>query len=139
MTPIPSFIYKKSNQVAMIVFVPIFAWVFINVYDPFDFDKIGDANLFPWLNIPKELAIQLITVLMILVGMAVVAVSRTLMGIYTRRKPISYLHYILWVFLEIVIMATIYTVAALFTDTDKSVITLFNNSLIKTICCSSRT
>lgn len=133
MIPIPSFIYKRANQVAMIVFVPIFAWVFINVYDPFDFDKIGDANLFPWLNIPKELSIQLITVLMILVGMAVVAVSRTLMGIYTRRKPISYLHYILWVFLEIVIMATIYTVAALFTDTDKSVITLFNNSLIKTI------
>ena len=63
MTPIPSFIYKRANQVAMIVFVPIFAWVFINVYDPFDFDKIGDANLFPWLNIPKELAIQLITVM----------------------------------------------------------------------------
>lgn len=133
MTPIPSFIYKKANQIAMIVFVPIFAWVFINVYDPFDFDKIGDKNLFPWLGIPRELLIQLITVMMILVGMAVVAISRTMMGMYSRKRPLSYLHYILWVFFEIVVMATIYTVAALFTDEDKSVITLFHNSLIKTV------
>lgn len=133
MTPIPSFIYKRANQIAMIAFVPIFAWLFINVYDPFDFDKIGDTNPFAWLNIPRELSIQLITILLILVGMGVVAISRTMMAVYTRRRPISYLHYILWVFFEIVIMAMIYTVAALFTDTDKGVITLFNNSLIKTI------
>ncbi|MDO5496936.1 MAG: LytTR family DNA-binding domain-containing protein [Alistipes sp.] len=133
MTPIPSFIYKKSNQIAMIVFVPIFALVFILIYRPFDFDKIGDTDLFAWLQIPRELSIQLITVLMILVGMAVVAISRTLMAIYTRRRPISYVKYIIWVFLEIVIMALIYTVAAMFTDTPKSVVEIFRNSLIKTI------
>lgn len=133
MTPIPSFIYKRSNQIAMIVFVPIFALVFILIYRPFDFDKIGDTDLFAWLKISRELSIQLITVLMILVGMAVVAISRTLMGIYTRRHPISYVKYIIWVFLEIVIMALIYTVAAMFTDTPKSVVEIFRNSLIKTI------
>ncbi|MBO5216542.1 MAG: LytTR family transcriptional regulator DNA-binding domain-containing protein [Alistipes sp.] len=133
MTPIPSFIYKKSNQIAMIVFVPIFALVFILIYRPFDFDKIGDTDLFAWLQIPRELSIQLITVLMILVGMAVVAISRTLMAIYTRRRPISYVKYIIWVFLEIVIMALIYTVAAMFTDTPKSVVEIFRNSLVKTI------
>lgn len=133
MTPIPSFIYKRSNQIAMIVFVPIFALVFILIYRPFDFDKIGDTDLFAWLQIPRELSIQLITVLMILVGMAVVAISRTLMAIYTRRRPISYVKYIIWVFLEIVIMALIYTVAAMFTDTPKSVVEIFRNSLIKTI------
>lgn len=133
MTPIPSFIYKRSNQIAMIVFVPIFALVFILIYRPFDFDKIGDTDLFAWLQIPRELSIQLITVLMILVGMAVVAISRTLMAIYTRRRPISYVKYIIWVFLEIVIMALIYTVAAMFTDTPKSVVEIFRNSLVKTI------
>jgi hypothetical protein len=117
----------------MIVFVPIFALVFILIYRPFDFDKIGDTDIFAWLQVSRELSIQLITVLMILVGMAVVAISRTMMGIYTRKRPISYVKYIIWVFLEIVIMALIYTVAAMFTDTPKSVVEIFRNSLIKTI------
>lgn len=117
----------------MIVFVPIFALVFILIYKPFGFDKIGDINLYEWLEISRELSIQLITVFMILVGMAVVAVSRTFMGVYTRERPISYIHYILWVFLEIVLMALIYTVAALVFDTSKSPVVLFTNSLYKTI------
>ncbi|MBE6214302.1 MAG: LytTR family transcriptional regulator [Rikenellaceae bacterium] len=134
MTPIPSFIYKKSNQVTMIVFVPIFALVFINIYRPLDFDKI-DADFLSWLNISRELAVQLITILMILVGMAVVAISRSIMWWYTRdkRRTLSYVTYIAWVALEILIMAGIFTVAAIFTDTGKDVLTLFHNSLMKTV------
>lgn len=134
MTPIPSFIYKKSNQVAMIVFVPIFALVFINIYRPLDFDKI-DADFLSWLNISRELAVQLITILMILVGMAVVAISRSIMWWYTRdkRRTLSYVTYIAWVALEILIMAGIFTVMAFFTDTNKSIVTLFHNSLMKTV------
>ena len=103
MTPIPSFIYKKSNQVTMIVFVPIFALVFINIYRPLDFDKI-DADFLSWLNISRELAVQLITILMILVGMAVVAISRSIMWWYTRdkRRTLSYVTYIAWVALDMV-------------------------------------
>ena len=134
MTPIPSFIYKKSNQVAMIVFVPIFALVFINIYRPLDFDKI-DADFLSWLNISRELAVQLITILMILVVMAVVAISRSIMGWYTlnQKHVLSYVTYITWVSLEILIMAGIFTIAAIFTDTGKDVLTLFHNSLMKTV------
>ena len=134
MTPIPSFIYKKSNQVSMIIFVPIFALVFINIYRPLDFDKV-DADFLSWLNISRELAVQLITILMILVGMSVVAISRSIMGWYTRNrnKSMSYVQYISWVAGEIVLMAAIYTIAALFTETGKDVVTLFQNSLMKTI------
>ena len=134
MTPIPSFIYKKSNQVSMIIFVPIFALVFINIYRPLDFDKV-DADFLSWLNISRELAVQLITILMILVGMSVVAISRSIMGWYTRNrnKSMSYVQYIAWVASEIVLMAAIYTIAALFTETGKDVVTLFQNSLMKTI------
>ena len=32
MSAIPSFIYKRSNQIAMIIFVPIFALLFITIY-----------------------------------------------------------------------------------------------------------
>ena len=134
MAAIPSFIYKRSNQITMIIFVPIFALLFITIYRPFNFEHIDeDTGLLTWLNISREVLVQLITLGFILVGMAVVAISRWIMEIYTRKRTMSYIRYISWVAFEILIMALIFTIAALFTDTPKSVTTLFYNSLIKTI------
>ena len=134
MSAIPSFIYKRSNQIAMIIFVPIFARLFITIYRPFNFEHIDeDTGLLTWLNISREVLVQLITLGFIFVGMAVVAVSRWIMGVYTRKRELSYMQYISWVAFEILIMALIFTIAALFTDTPKPVTTLFYNSLVKTI------
>lgn len=134
MSAIPSFIYKRSNQIAMIIFVPIFALLFITIYRPFNFAHIDeDTGLLTWLNISREVLVQLITLGFIFVGMAVVAVSRWIMGVYTLKRELSYIQYISWVAFEILIMALIFTIAALFTDTPKPVTTLFYNSLIKTI------
>ena len=134
MSAIPSFIYKRSNQIAMIIFVPIFALLFITIYRPLNFEHIDeDTGLLTWLNISREVLVQLITLGFIFVGMAVVAVSRWIMGVYTRKRVLSYMQYISWVAFEILIMALIFTIAALFTDTPKPVTTLFYNSLVKTI------
>ena len=134
MSAIPSFIYKRSNQIAMIIFVPIFALLFITIYRPLNFEHIDeDTGLLTWLNISREMLVQLITLGFIFVGMAVVAVSRWIMGVYTRKRELSYMQYISWVAFEILIMALIFTIAALFTDTPKPVTTLFYNSLVKTI------
>ena len=134
MSAIPSFIYKRSNQIAMIIFLPIFALLFITIYRPFNFEHIDeDTGLLTWLNISREVLVQLITLGFIFVGMAVVAVSRWIMGVYTRKRELSYMQYISWVAFEILIMALIFTIAALFTDTPKPVTTLFYNSLVKTI------
>ena len=133
MTPIPSFIYKRSNQITMIIFVPIFALFFIALYSPFDFDRIdSDAHFLSWLNVSRELLVQLITIFLILIGMAVAAISRWLMALYTRKRQISYVHYISWIACEILVMSLMFTIVALFTDTNKGIITLFKNSLIKT-------
>lgn len=132
MKPIPSFIYKRSNQVAMVISVPLFAFIFITIYRPLDFDKINDGFL-SGLNISRELAIQLITLLLVLVGLIVAAVSRVVMGIYTRKRQLSYTQYIGWIATEIVVMASLYTIAALLTESGKDVVTLFRNSLVKTI------
>ena len=134
MTPIPQFIYKRSNQITMIIFVPIFALLFISIYSPFDFDRIDtDTRFLAWLNISRELVVQLITIFLIMIGMAVAAVSRWLMAIYARRHSISYVTYIAWIACEILAMSVIFTLAAvLFTDTEKGVVTLFRNSLVKT-------
>ncbi|MBP3317199.1 MAG: LytTR family transcriptional regulator [Alistipes sp.] len=134
MTPIPSFIYKKSNQVTMIVLVPIFALLFISIYTPFDFDRIDtDVKFLSWLNISRELVVQLITICLILVGMAIAALSRWMMSVYTRKRQISYVAYISWIACEILVMALVFTIMALFTETNKGVVTLFRNSLMKTI------
>lgn len=133
MTPIPSFIYKRSNQIAMIIFVPIFALLFITIYSPFDFDRIdSDAHFLSKLNISRELLVQLITICLIIIGMAVAALSRWFMDLYTRRHQMSYVSYILWIGCEVLAMTLIFTIVALFTDTNKGVVTLFRNSLVKT-------
>ena len=133
MTPIPSFIYKRSNQIAMIIFVPIFALLFITIYSPFDFDRIdSEAHFLSKLNISRELLVQLITICLIIIGMAVAALSRWFMDLYTRRHQMSYVSYILWIGCEVLAMTLIFTIVALFTDTNKGVVTLFRNSLVKT-------
>ena len=135
MTPIPSFIYKKKNQIAMVLFVPLFALLFILIYKPLDFDTL-DEKLLPWLNIPYDLKITLLSIVIVLIGMAVAAVSRLIMTAYAKRHPLSYVKYIAWVALEILIMVTIYTAATYFLidlSGGATISSIFRNTLFKAI------
>lgn len=135
MTPIPSFIYKKKNQITMVLFVPLFALLFILIYKPLDFDTL-DEKLLPWLNIPYDLKITLLSIVIVLIGMAVAAISRMIMTAYSKRHPLSYLKYISWVALEIVIMVLIYTIATYFLSDLSGVgdlTTVFQNTLVKSV------
>lgn len=129
--PIPQFIYSRANQIFMILSVPIFALIFINIYRPLDFDRIDDSIL-KGLNISRDMSIQLIALMMVAGGMAVTAISRLIMRVYTNHRRITYIGYIVWILGEIIAMASIYTLAAILTDTDKSVPEIFNNSFVKT-------
>ena len=115
----------------MILFVPFFALIFINIYRPLDFDRIDDSIL-NGMNISRDMSIQLIALMLVAAGMAVATISRVIMRAYTNRRAISYLGYILWILSEISVMASLYTLAALLTDTDKPIPELFNNSFVKT-------
>ena len=115
----------------MILFVPLFAFVFINIYRPLDFDNIDDS-LLSGLNLSRELSILLIALMMVLGGVAVVTISRVILRAYTNRREISYVGYIVWMLSEICVMASIFTLVTLFTDTDKSVPELFNIFFVKT-------
>ena len=131
MKPIPKFIYSRANQILMILFVPLFAFVFINIYRPLDFDNIDDS-LLSGLNISRELSIQLLALMMVAGGMAVTAISRMILRAYTNRRPISYIGYIVWIFSEICVMASIYTLVAIFAETEMSIPELFNTLFVKT-------
>lgn len=130
--PIPAFIYSKANQIFMILFVPLFALVFIGTYRPFDFDRIGDI-LDPHINISDETLMLLTALIMAVCGMAIGAVSRLIMGYYTKRNRLTYLGYIIWILSEIVAMATLFTLFSLFTDIAKPLPELFRNSFINTV------
>lgn len=129
--PIPKFIYSRVNQITMILFVPLFALIFINIYRPLDFDRIDDSFLSA-LDISRESRVQLIAAMMVLGGMVIAAVSRIIMSWYTKRYVMTYIGYIAWIFGELLTMATTLTLATLLTDTTRTVIELFKNSFIKT-------
>ena len=118
----------------MVIFVPIFALLFISIYSPFDFNQIDTkGRVLSWLNIQsRELVVQLITLALILIGMAVAAVSRWIMGIYTRKHQISYVTYISWIAFELLVMAMLYTFAGFAIEPDKGFVTIFRNSVVKT-------
>ena len=129
--PIPQFIYSKANQVFMILFVPIFALIFINIYRPFDFDRIGDI-LDSHINVSNETMVLLSALIMVLSGMAIGSISRLIMNLYTKKHQLTYLGYIVWILAEIGVMATLFTLFSLFTDTDKTLPQLLRNSYINT-------
>lgn len=129
--PIPQFIYSKQNQITMVLFVPFFALIFINLYRPLDFDRLDDSFLSGF-NISREMAVQLITILMVLGGMIIAAASRMIMSWYTKLRKLSYIDYVIWILGEICAMASAFTIAALFTETNKSLTELFRNSFVKT-------
>lgn len=115
----------------MVLFVPFFALIFINLYRPLDFDRIDDSFLRAF-DISRESRVQLIALMMVLGGMIIAALSRFLMGLYTKRYTMTYIGYIVWIFGELLTMATTLTLATLLTDTTKTITELFKNSFVKT-------
>lgn len=130
--PIPSFIYSKANQIFMILFVPLFALVFISIYRPFDFDRVGDI-INAHIDISLEAMVLLVALIMAVSGMAIGALSRLIMGAYTKRHTLTYIGYILWILGEIAVMATLFTLFSLFTEISKPIPELFRNSFTKTV------
>lgn len=134
MTPIPPFIYKKQNQIAMVLFVPVFVLLFIVIYRPLNFDRL-DEQLFRWLNIPDDLRRILVSLGIALIGMGVAAVSRLIMTAYTRKRPISYAKYIGWVGCEILVMTLIYTIIGVAAAADRTapVTVIYRDTLVRII------
>ena len=130
--PIPSFIYSKANQIFMVLFVPFFALIFISIYRPFDFDKVGEL-INAHIDISQEAMVLLAALTMVVSGMAVGAISRVIMSVYTKRHTLTYLGYIIWILGEIVVMATLFTLFSLFTDISKPMPELFRNTFTKTV------
>ncbi len=100
---------EKRNQIIMVLFVSVFAVIFINIYKPFGSDKwigVGD--------ITDTMYLAWSTVL-VTIGMLVVAASRVVMYRVSRHPDhnITYLMYIIWAFLELLLLSGAFTLIAL--------------------------
>lgn len=105
---VPKYLLEKRNQIMMVLFVSIFAIAFINVFNPFDSKAwIKDTNItetkyFAWSS------------MLVLMGMAVVALSRVIMYMRSKKADhnITILKYILWVFGEVLLLSGAFTLLA---------------------------
>ncbi len=96
---IPDYLTNRKNLVNFILFTAGFALVFINIYSPFGVDK--------WLNV-SDIQLFLYSSIVILIGMLVIVISRTLMYLFTRNKQLGYGTYSVWIIAEILTLALVY-------------------------------
>jgi len=101
---IPEYLKDKSTLITQVMFVSIFALVFINIYAPF--------NASTWTNLGR-LEFFFYSSVMILIGMLGIVVSKLIFFLIMRRIRMSYLIFGLWHLAEIVLMAAIYLVVDL--------------------------
>jgi hypothetical protein len=98
---IPDFFITKRNTIHQVAFTALFAFMFINVYRPFGADHWYDVRW--WM-------FTLASGLLVLSGMGVVILSRVIMFVIKRYKPITVLGYAAMVLAEILFMAGFYAI-----------------------------
>lgn len=98
--PIPQYLIEKKNIVRLVVFTSLFALVFINFYSPFGSDR--------WYSLTRT-EFFTYSSLTILTGVLVVVISRIIMYKYCKRHNIVLWHYLLWILVEILLMALVYS------------------------------
>lgn len=132
---VPSYMLEKRNQVIMVLFVSIFAIIFINIFKPFGSEKwIGVGDITDTLYLVWS-------IFLVTIGMLVVAASRMVMYRVSQRSDhkITYLSYVLWVFLELILLSGAFTIIALIVgqnlnfETSRDPLNVFFNAMQNTV------
>lgn len=132
---VPKYLLEKRSQIIMVLFVSIFAVVFINIFQPFgsdkwiDNDKITTTVYFLWSTV------------LVSIGMIVVAISRVIMYNFSRKPnhDITILKYIGWVFIELLLLSGSFTILALIVKGNLNLTTndpmeIYVNAIKNTVC-----
>ncbi len=129
---LPKYLLTKQNQIVMVLFVSLFAIIFINIYKPFGSEE--------WMTKGKFTATQYLlwTTILVTLGMSIVAISRVIMYHYTKNPThnITILNYIIWVIVELALLSGAFTILALITSyggTERDPIEIYKNALQNTI------
>ena len=122
---IPRYLLTKRNQVILVTSAAAFALFFIIVYQPFGVLQWGRERV-------SEFMFVIYSLLIVLLGMSIVAISRVIMYYRTKKHEISILSYALWVFVELAIMAIAYTICSILADVQEDIWVAFKSALQNT-------
>lgn len=102
---IPEYLLEKDNVTKLILWTAAFALVFINIYEPF-----GSRE---WLSNLNDLMYFALSSALIIIGMAIVAVSRIIMYYRCGKKhgtgELSLWAYLVWIAAEVIAMSLSFT------------------------------
>jgi hypothetical protein len=101
---IPIYLVQRDSIVKTTIFTGLFALAFINIYSPFGVDK--------WYHPTNKIELFFYSSLVILAGMFVIVLSRIIMYKFSKKFEINYGQYSIWILVEIISMAAVYSVFA---------------------------
>lgn len=122
---IPRYLLTKRNQIILVTSAAAFALFFIIVYQPFGVLQWGRERV-------SEFMFVIYSLLIVLLGMSIVAISRVIMYYRTKKHDISILSYALWVFVELAIMAIAYTICSILAGVQEDIWVAFKSALLNT-------
>ena len=122
---IPRYLLTKRNLIIMVTSAAAFALFFIIVYQPFGVLQWGRVRV-------SEFMFVIYSLLIVLLGMSIAAISRVIMYYRAKKHEITYLNYIFWVFVELVLMAIAYTVCSILADVQEDIWVAFKSALLNT-------
>jgi hypothetical protein len=102
---IPDYLKDKSTIMTQVMFVSIFALVFINIYSPF--------NASSWFEVGR-IEFFFYSSAFILSGMLIIVISKLLFVLVAGRIRLNYLLFAIWNLAEIVLLAVAYLVVDLY-------------------------
>jgi len=97
---IPSYLVEKNQLIGSVVFTVLFAIVFLNIYSP--------LSTTTWFGLGKSIYF-FFTVGFISLATMILVLSRVIMYKTKDIIKLSYLQYILWIIVEIILIAIFYT------------------------------
>jgi len=101
---IPDYLKDKSTITSQVMFVSIFALVFINIYSPF--------NAASWFEVGR-IEFFFYSSAFILFGMLIIVISKLIFFLMVRRIKFTYLIFGIWHVMEVVLLAVTYLVVDL--------------------------
>ena len=101
---IPDYVIDKSTITSQVMFVSIFALVFINIYSPF--------NASTWFEVGR-IEFFFYSSAFILFGMLIIVISKLVFFLIARRRKFTYLLFGIWHVMEVLLLAVTYLVVDL--------------------------
>ena len=120
---IPRYLLTKRSLTIMVTSAAAFAFLFIIIYKPFNVEHWAEVSQFVFVACVLGI---------VLLGMSIAAISRVIMCYYAKKHAITYLQYIAWVSVELVLMSVAFTICSTLTGMQLDIWEAFEKSLLNT-------